>query len=204
MAASALCLKPDISQWTQLRCHQSFAGFDQVDAWCDDLLPELRRGATFIQEAFITHFWPLVEGEASHYGRLGGEIDDLKGEAALALWEAALSYSPGRHRTSLANYVKNQIHRRVRRAYLAQRGYNSGLIVVPLPIEAADQKDSSLSLTEWSLDLKKAFQSLSDHDRAALQGLSRHQGQSSRERKRRQRARHRLAKALKTPSLNGH
>ncbi len=198
MAVPAVCLEPHIPLWSRIQCHQSFGGSDPRQSWRDELLPDLRRGVAIVQEVFIAYFWPVVEGEASHYGRLGGDFDDLKGEAALALWEAALLFSPGQHRTSFANYVKNHIHRRVRRAYIAQRGYQGGLSVVPLPVDAADLKDNPLSLAEWSLDLKAAFQSLSERDQAALQSPSMGQSRSSRDRKRRQRARRHLMSALKT------
>lgn len=52
--------------------------------WHDGLLPDLRRGTTWVIDTVVAYFWPLVESEAERCTQLGGECDDLIGEGGLA------------------------------------------------------------------------------------------------------------------------
>lgn len=163
-------------------------------AWSDDLLPALRRGHIEVEEAFVAFFWPLLQSEVRRYGRIGGEADELTGEASLALWEAAVQYRPDRHRTEFSTYVKNHLHRRVRRAYLKEHHYDGSPTIIPLHPDMPDSSGDPFSLTEWRLDLIQAIGSLDSDDRGSLTpqpGTA-----PTRIRKRRQRARARLKAAL--------
>ncbi len=160
-------------------------------AWDDSLLPELRRGHLQVQESFVHAFWPVVEAEARRYGSLGGDREDLTGEGALALWESATAYRPSQHRTTFTTYVRNHIHQRVRRAYLAYRGHHGPERTVPLHPDFVDSRDESLSLAEWHVDISAAAQSLSDDDRRSIVFGSTG-ARTAGEKKRVQRARQRL------------
>ena len=169
--------------------------------WDDCMLPRLRRGDVHIQEAYVAHFWPVVEREAAYYKRAGGDVDDLKGEAALALWEAVFSYKPLRHRTEFSRYVKNFIHQRVRRAYHHQVGHNQTVEVIRFVDESHAIEDRDLSLVERILDLKAALGRLSHADQHVLQSdayLSFSDPEYELKRKRRTRVRNRLRRMLQT------
>lgn len=167
--------------------------------WDDCMLPWLRRGEVHIQEAYVAHFWSVVEREATYYQRAGGDVDDLKGEAALALWEAVFSYKPLHHRTEFSHYVKNSIHQRVRRAYHHQVGHNRPVKVIRFVDESHAIEDRDLSLVERILDLKAAVGRLSHADQHLLQAgghLSSNDPEYERKRKRRTRVRNRLKRML--------
>jgi DNA-directed RNA polymerase specialized sigma24 family protein len=162
--------------------------------WSDELLPALRRGRAGAEEAFIAYFWPLVTSEARRYGRVGGDVDELMGEASLALWEAAVQYRQDHHRTTFSEYVKNHVHRRVRRAYLKGRGYDGTPVPIPLHPNWPDTSADPLSLAEWRFDLNQALRSLEHDERSALAwGPG---SEQTRMRKRRQRARTHLRRLL--------
>lgn len=167
--------------------------------WQDMLLPELRRGRIDIQEAYIANFWPMVSQEARRYARSGGDLDDLMGEGALALWEAVFGYGPRRHRTTFTAYVKNHIHQRIRRAYRREQGYHHGSKIVPLSDHQGGQVDDTMDATEWAIDLAQALSELPTRDREILQirqlPASNHPDYET-TRKRRQRARLRLREQL--------
>ncbi len=166
--------------------------------WHDDQLPDLRRGRIEVQEAFVAHFWPQIVKESRRYGRVGGDLDDLQGEGALALWESVFGYCPTRHRTTFSDYVQNAVHGRVRRAYLRQLLHrDEGLDGRTL--ERAGAQDGDFAAAERALDIAQAVRTLSPKDRAALTWrplptMSR--ADYERNRKRRQRARRRLQMLL--------
>lgn len=110
----------------------------------DGLLPNLRRGYVEIQEVYVAAFWPVVCREAQRYARAGGDVDDLTGEGALALWESVFGYAPTRHRTSFTRYVENHIHQRIRRAYRRLRDMASHDALSRSPIAK-----SLSSTTNW-------------------------------------------------------
>lgn len=126
-------------------------------------LQAVRLGHHEAVEAYVSTFWPVVEREAHRYARLGGSYEDLSGEAALALWEAAMSYDPRRLRSSLNKYVSNMIHQRVRRAYVKERHWRQHQEGLPqdLPVE-----ERALSRWEAHRDLKEARSQLSSGDQA--------------------------------------
>ncbi|NMP23700.1 sigma-70 family RNA polymerase sigma factor [Sulfobacillus harzensis] len=145
-------------------------------AWHDGQLPELRRGWMEVQEAFVVHFWLHIIAESTRYGSAGGDVDDLQGEGALALWEAVCAFRPAHHQTTFSEYVENTIHQRIRRAYLKQR-----------------RRDERLN--ERTLDIAQAVQSLRPDDRKALAwrpSMAATSVDYEKFRKRRQRARRRL------------
>lgn len=138
-------------------------------------LPEicrLREGDPAVQERYVSQFWPEVEREAGHYARRGGDRDDLTGEGALALWEAAFHYDPRKHRTDFAGYVRNTVHRRVRRAYRRQMGFDrpvERLQPQPGAAEApAAGPGAGTEAVEQRLDLAGALRSLAPEQRAEL------------------------------------
>lgn len=158
--------------------------------WRDELWPEL--GRTLVQDAYVAAFWPYIEQQASRYARAGGDRDDLIGEGALALWESAVSYTPQKHRTRFSDYVKNNVHRRIRRAYLAHKGYMRSSIGQTALDERMPVPEDALDAAESSLDVAQAIRSLSRRDQQALLDPR----SSETHRKRRQRARMRLKRAL--------
>lgn len=179
-------------------------------------LERARRGDQEAQDAVISALWPLLVGESHRYGRRGGAEDELLGEAAAALWEAVVAYDPRRHKTDPERYLANHVHQRVRRAYLAERGYTRGSSVIPLPApptrwtEAADPTAlAALSWVEWRIDLESAIASQRPADQAHLASLRRVMGvegphdfvqpQDGTMRKQWQRARARLRATLRGP-----
>lgn len=117
-------------------------------------------------ERFLAEHQGLVEAEVARYARRGGDREDLTGEAWLALWEARQGYRPTQHRTDLAHYVQNHVHRRVRAAYLAEER-RRGRQAWGEPQEAAE-RDEHLDGVEARADWTAAWQALGPRDRAAL------------------------------------
>jgi DNA-directed RNA polymerase specialized sigma24 family protein len=132
------------------------------------LLLRLRAGDPDAQRAYLDHFWPDLEREVRRYARRGGPADDLLGEGALALWEAAFQYDPRKHRTDVEHFVTNHVHRRVRRAYRKAMGYDQAR-VVPLE-QAADQpaSDPGFDARADLLDLARAQAALLPAERETL------------------------------------
>ena len=165
--------------------------------WQDDQLTGLKQGQLELQEAFVAHFWPQIAEDARRYGRLGGQVDDLQGEGALALWESVFAYQPWRHRTTFTDYAKNTVHQRIRREYLKQRNRDERLNESSL--KHASGRDENFTEAECFLDFAHALQSLSPEERLALTWcplptMSRKEYERSR--KRLQRARQRLKRQL--------
>ena len=183
--------QPNLWSTIQAALH---GGLTPTVPWQDHMLKDLRRGYTAVQEAYVAQFLPLVDKESRHYGRLGQDINELSGEGALALWEAAFSYRPGQHRTPFSTYVKNHIHQRVRRAYHRQRRHCEVVDLIPLNAQRCRFEDESFSFVEWTLDLTAALNQLGDADRHVLRQrvLSPNHPQYEKYRKRLQRARRRL------------
>lgn len=129
--------------------------------WPARQLQALRLGHHEAVEAYVKTFWPVVEREAHRYARLGGSYEDLSGEAALALWEAAMSYDPHRLRSSLHKYVSNTIHQRVRRAYAKERQWRQHQEDLPQDLSV---EESALSRWEAHRDLSAARSQLSSRD----------------------------------------
>lgn len=129
-------------------------------------LYRLRGGDPAAAEAFVAFFWPELEREAAHYARRGGEYDDLLGEGALALWEAAFAYDPHRHRTRPDEYVMRAVHQRVRRAYRRQMGFDrppAGEIPAEHPAP-----DDPAARVEQRVDLAAALRRLAPAQQAEL------------------------------------
>lgn len=196
MHQGALAPSESATLWTRIQCQASGHGpLTQGPTWTDEMLPGLRRGVVIVQDAFVAQFWPMVQSEARRYGRAGGDTEELVAEGALALWEAAINFRAAVHQTAFTTYVKNHVHRRIRRAYLKAQGYQNPVSIVPLLHDAPDATDP-VSLAEWHMDLSQAVKSLSAADRAALEPRS----STARDRKRRERARRRLRNVLKVSS----
>ncbi len=134
--------------------------------WHDGLLPDLRRGRSEVQEAFVAHFWPQIAAESRRYGRAGGDRDDLMGEGALALWESVFGYRPVRHRTTFSDYVRNAVHQRMRRAYHKQLHRDQPLDEGTL--ERTGTLDGGLAAAEWAVDIARAVEHLSADEQQAL------------------------------------
>ncbi len=117
-------------------------------------------------ERFLVEHRRLVEAEVARYARRGGDRDDLAGEAWLALWEARQGYRPTQHRTDLAHYVQNHVHRRVRAAYLAEVRHRHRQAWGE-PRDAAE-RDGQLEGVEARVDWTAAWQALRPQDRAVL------------------------------------
>jgi hypothetical protein len=185
------------------RASATMAAADPALTW----LWRVRSGDLPAQREYIGRYWSTVEEEAVRYARRGGPLDDLRGEGALALWEAAFTYDPKHHRTNLDRYVENRIHQRVRRAYVAAMGYEDGARVTRLTddiVQHGMHEDPALSTIEWLHDVTRAADELAAEDRAVILTVvreatdgSRSDASSARERKRLQRARRRLRKKLR-------
>ena len=158
-------------------------------------------------ERFLLEHQRLVEAEVARYARRGGDREELAGEAWLALWEARQGYRPTQHRTDLAHYVQNHVHRRVRAAYLAEVRHRHGQAWG----EARDvpDDDGQLADVETRADWTAAWRALRPQDREVLLAwlAPRRDPAAPREsaagKKRRQRARARLRhtiEAVPTPA----
>ncbi len=164
-------------------------------------------------ERFLTEHQRLVDAEVARYVRRGGDRDDLTGEAWLALWEARQGYRPTQHRTDLAHYVQNHVHRRVRAAYVAEvRHRNRQAWAEP---QDAATSDGDLEGVEARADWTSAWQALGSKDQAVLadwlapllnMAAPREAAgaPSAAVKKRRQRARARLRHTLEAMSLPAH
>lgn len=134
------------------------------------LLLAVRDGNAEAQEAYVRGLWPEVERNAGYYAARGGAREDLAAEGALALWEAAFGYDPHRHRSDPESFVRNQIHRRVRRAYRQALGFALGeVMVVPLDADAplAGAEDGFVDV-EARIDLARGLSHLSERDRLLI------------------------------------
>ncbi|MDA8198999.1 MAG: sigma factor [Thermaerobacter sp.] len=172
-----------------------------------DAVPPGTGAADADAERFLLEYRRLVEAEVARYARRGGDRDDLAGEAWLALWEARQGYRPTQHRTDLAHYVQNHVHRRVRAAYVAEvrRRYRHAWAEAR---DAADD-DGHFADVETRIDWTAAWHALRPQDRVVLADwlASRRDPAAPRAsaavKKRRQRARARLrhtVEALPTPA----
>ena len=134
------------------------------------LLLRVRGGDPEAQEAYVEGLWPEVERNAGYYGARGGSRDDLVSEGALALWEAAFSYDPHRHRSDAESFVRSQIHRRVRRAYRAALGYSQGGVPVqPLgDDDAPPAAEEGFGDVETRIDLAQGLVHLSERERGLI------------------------------------
>lgn len=115
---------------------------------------------------FLAAHRGLVESEVQRYARRGGDREELYGEAWLALWEARQLHRADHHRTDLAHYVQNHVHRRVRQAFLAdlrRRARQPASLPrdVPMPGDPFEQVD------DW-MDVEKAWLALSPPDQSVL------------------------------------
>jgi RNA polymerase sigma factor (sigma-70 family) len=109
-----------------------------------------------VAERFLQEWQPALENEVRRYGARGGPLEDLTGEANLALWEAAMQYDPQKHRTAPEHYIQNHIHRRVRTAYRDSQGFDQP---EQAPAEALDRiarHDEQLHAVEQQADLTRA------------------------------------------------
>lgn len=180
-----------------------------------DVLRRLRAGDREAQEQFVGHFWPDVQQEAARYARRGGPREDLLAEGALALWEAALAYDPDRHGTDLPTYVRNAVHRRVRRAYRKAMGFDAapeapldwvaGMMAVEVRYASAEDRAdldrALLALPQRDRAVMRQFVALSlqgfGPDEAAQELSRRHGGTPAAWKKRLQRGRRRLQRRLR-------
>ncbi len=129
----------------------------------------LRQGEIAQQEQYLSAFWPVLEKEVGHYARIGGDKEELHQEAALALWEAAFQYQPTRHRTTVENFVRNHIHRKVRQTYLKSVAHYAQ----HQSIGTEEQKlyhifDQDLNAVDMRTDLQTAFRQLNEKDQTVL------------------------------------
>lgn len=131
----------------------------------------LRVGKTWAQDLYVETFWPLLEPEVRHYAHKGGDREELQQEAALALWEAAFRYDPGRHRTRVETFVKNHIHRTVRERYI--RSLKHQQREIPIENYAGIKPDDGLDLVETQIDVKNAMLELSRDDQNLLDRVTR-------------------------------
>ena len=171
MLAPAITHRPSRALWLLLQQMRLAAAPRLVAGQAPgfETLLQLRRGVALAREEYVDWFWPEVQRQARHYARRGGPEEELVAEGALALWEAAFQYDPRRHETSVDAYVKNQVHRRIRRAYRRAMGYTGARVV---PLERAEELPAAgapLIAVEARLDLERAQASLSPADQAVLQ-----------------------------------
>lgn len=153
--------------------------------------------AAVAREAWLGDYRSVLEREVARYARLGGDPDDLLGEALLAVVEARRSYNPAVHRTDRAHYVQNHVHRRVRAFYVAELRHH--MRHVEPEAREAGQPDDRLDAVEAWWDLVRAWKRLSDRDRAALASERDVPGPApsgAAAKKRLQRARQRLRRTL--------
>lgn len=131
-------------------------------------LIRVRLGDERAQQEYLAFFWPEVEQEARRYASRGGSREDLAGEGALALWEAAFRYDPSRHRTDLPAFVRNHVHRSVRRAYRKAMGYDQAKVVPLETMDRAPVSEDGYGAAETRFDLEQARAKLGEQERAAL------------------------------------
>ncbi len=172
-----------------------------------DWLYRVRNGDNTAQREYIDRYWAVVEREATRYARRGGPHEDLRGEGALALWEAVFLFNPARIRIPLDRYVANHIHQRVRRAYVRAMGYGDRSRVIPLSdvaVNDASTEDEAIGAAEQLYDVLKAAREMAGADRAVIEAaLDREyrglgsEPRGARERKHLQRARRRLQDRLR-------
>lgn len=123
-------------------------------------LIRIRLGEQLVREAYVEAWQPVIAEEVRRYARRGGSEDDLRGEGALALWEAALQYDPQVHRTSPERYIHNHVHRRIRTAYRESQGFDRPALV---PLEWAPPQarpDEAFAASEQRADLHAAVNEL--------------------------------------------
>lgn len=140
-----------------LRLVRPQAGVERAPQLDLRTLIRLRLGNAEVQDAFIGQWEPLVEQEALRYARRGGPEEDLKAEGMLALWEAIVTYQPGKHRTAPEQYIANQVHRRVRTAYRKAMGFDRPRQVGLDLAERAGETEVGYSVTERKVDLQRAI-----------------------------------------------
>lgn len=128
-------------------------------------LIRLRLGDEAVKEAFVQTWAPLVQTEAKRYARRGGSAEDLNAEGMLALWEAALHYDAGRHRTAPERFIHNQVHRRVREAYRRSMSFEAPAQVPLELVPNAGASETGFTAAEERTDLEAAAGGLAPAER---------------------------------------
>jgi DNA-directed RNA polymerase specialized sigma24 family protein len=128
-------------------------------------LIQIRIGDDTVRETFFRQWERVIQDEARHYAARGGQEEELRAEGGLALWEAALQYDPQRHTTTPARYVRNHIHRNIRRAYRDLMGFGQSptLSLEMLPPVATPER--RYAEREDAVDLDQAVQGLATKER---------------------------------------
>lgn len=169
MTALRLSIDPSSALWSKMAIYAKSPVFTNGDRVDYRTVVALRMGQTWAQDRYLDTFWPTLESEVRHYAHKGGDSEELRQEAALALWEAAFRYDPALHRTDVESYVKNYMHRLVRETYV------KALTEKQHQISMEHYKDShlvavdkTLDGTETEADLETALLRLSPKDQALM------------------------------------
>lgn len=130
-------------------------------------LVQIRLGDEAARQAFLEAWGPVIDQEVHRYTRKGGDPEELAAEANLALWEGAMAYDPHRHRTTPERYIANRLHKRIRRSYLEQTGYDRSARETPLDlVDAPAVTEERYAAVEQRIDLAEAVGGLAPRDQS--------------------------------------